>query len=121
MDNALKHPKKDNLTVQSTLFVDQKYNDSDLKDFFYTDNIYIASFLKVKGCKLIVIHRCVDDISQRRITHFWFVHEDGNMMIKQTMLNYYNDVLNNNVNANTFVASLQSIKKLLNIEKANIG
>jgi len=121
MKEKQRHPKNDNLEILSSLMVEPKAIDIDLKDCYYTDNIYIASYLKVKDCKLMMIYRCQDISNQRMVTHFWFIHPDGNEPIKQATLNYYNDVLSYNINANSFVASLQSIKKLLNIGKANIA
>jgi len=114
MEDKRKHPKNDNFEVLNTMLVDPEHV-VELKDCFYTDNIYISAYLKAKGFVLVCIQKSQDKRTTRLFSHFWF---DGIQDIKKEILAYHNN-RDNNINASDFVSALQSIKKILNMGKLN--
>lgn len=114
VDSLLKHPKEDSFEILTTICVDLDIESDDLNDCYYTDNIYIAAFLKARGLGLVAIHRCKDKKNYRTFSHFWFKEVQK---IKPFILSYHNDIINPNINASGFVSALQSIKKILNVSR----
>ena len=108
---------KNNLEVLSVILIESSFDINGLKDCYYTNNIYIAAFLKTKGYELVVIQKCKDTKSERLFTHFWFDDKEG---VKPDVISYWNDP-RENVSASQFVVSLQAIKRILNLAKKDLS
>jgi len=111
------HPLNDNFKILSAILVAEKIELCEtefIKDLYYTDNIYIASFLKCKGFELVAIQRTEDKRTGRLFSHFWFI---GKTEVKFFVMSYHNNSIKENVNASSFVTALSAIKKILNIGK----
>ena len=111
-EKTLKHPKEDRFEILTTICVDLNMESGDLGKCYYTENIYIAAFLKAMDLRLVAIHRCREKQDNRTFTHFWFENADE---VKPYIMSYHNDTKNNNVNASGMVTALQAIKKILNV------
>jgi len=114
--NKLKHPKNDNLDVETSIIIDSEksFDDVDFDDAYFTDNIYVASYLKAEGKNLVLIMKCADSRNNRTFFHFWF---EDRANVKPFVIGYHNNRHKHNVNASSFVSELQSIKKMINLGK----
>jgi len=82
------------------------------KEFYRTKDKYIASYLRAKGYSLRGIEKINSNNKNRskKIIVFCF---DGKNVTRRSVIEYYGEKSNSNVNAQSFVIELRNINSLI--------